>query len=63
MNAEGLIVRGEPQELAVGDAIFWRAVAQGKPALRKAVLADLASAQGVYSVRYVGGGVQLERLE
>ena len=59
---ERLIVLGEPEELSAGDAIYWRAVAQEKPALRKAIMQDIAKAEGEYSVRYVGGGVRLERL-
>lgn len=62
MEVERLTILGEQEELAVGTAFFWRAVAQQKPALRKAILADLGGAKGTYSVRYVGGGVSLERL-
>ena len=59
---ESLTVLGEPEDMGVGDAIYWRAVAQQKPAMRKSIMADIAGAQGEYSVRYVGGGVRLERL-
>lgn len=62
MEAERLMLLGEQEELAVGTAFYWRAVAQQKPALRKAILADLAGAKGTYSVRYISGGVRLERL-
>lgn len=57
-----MALRDEAEALGVGDSIHWRAVAQEKPALRKALLADLEGAQGTYSVRYVSGGVRLERL-
>jgi hypothetical protein len=59
---ESLTIRGEVEKLGIGDAIYWRAVAQEKPALRKAVMADIADARGTYSVRYISGGVRLERL-
>lgn len=49
-------------ELDVGDVIIWRAVAQEKPALRKALIQRIAQFEGEYSVRYVGGGVELRRL-
>lgn len=52
----------ELEELPVGASVFWRAVAQEKPALRKEIMAQLINFEGDYSVRYGSGGVTIRRL-
>jgi hypothetical protein len=44
------------------DAVWWPGVAQEKPAIRKCVLAELGDQANLFSVRYVSGGVRMERL-
>lgn len=44
------------------DSVFWPAVAQQKPALRKRVLTELGDRAGQFTVRYVSGGVRMERI-
>lgn len=46
----------------IGNAVYALAVAQQKPALRKAWLEQAASLPGGYAVRYVAGGVMITRI-
>lgn len=48
--------------LEVGDMLFQRAVAQGKVRLRQHWLAATQALPGQYTVRYVGGGVEMRRI-
>ncbi|MET3710400.1 hypothetical protein ABIC65_001080 [Sphingomonas trueperi] len=50
------------REMEPGDIVYQRAVAQGKVALRKRWLSEIADVPGEFRVRYAGQGVRMERV-